>query len=106
MVRCIRATGGGDSAATRALGLRLAAILGLATAMLAGPLTWPAHADNGHDRRNEPHQQQAHRQEPRHDGGYDHRPDVYYGAPPVVYEPPVYQQPGPVLSLTIPFFYR
>lgn len=102
----------GRSAIRRLPALRLAALAGLTAATLAGPLASSAWADNDHDRRNEPHRQsephrqQAHRQEPPHYGGYDHRPDVYYSAPPVVYEPPVYQQPGPVLSLTIPFFYR
>lgn len=93
--------------------MTMAASVVLATLVLAGPFAAPARADDDHDhdRRNAPHQQQAHhddrwRAPPRHDS-YDQRPGMYYSAPPVVYQPPVYyQQPGPVVSLTIPFFYR
>ncbi len=104
MVKATRTTA--RNTTSQASARRLAAILGVAAATLVGPLAWPAQADNNHDRRNEPRQRQVHRQEPRRGASYDHRPDVYYSAPPVVYEPPAYQQPGPGLSLTIPFFYR
>lgn len=74
-------------------------------------VTSAAHAagrdDHGRSRpevqrqvRPDDHSWQAHRYD-----SDDRRPDVYYSAPPIVYEPPVaYQQPGASLSFIFPFY--
>jgi len=84
-------------------GRRTVAIM-LGVAMLAGPLVVPAFAD-GPDlqHRNGPSWQDRGR------AGDHWRPenrfDGYYGAPPVVYAPPMYyQQPGASLNFNFPLF--
>jgi hypothetical protein len=68
---------------------------GLVAATLAGPLAGFARARDDHDRGRRDHYDWR--------GGYYHRPDVYYSAPPVV-SPPYgyYQQPSVSLGLNIP----
>jgi hypothetical protein len=92
--------------------LRLVAFFGLAAATLTGSLAGPAYADD-HDNRNRQsngsrqehaHQQvhqQEHWQEQRQYHAYNRQPDVYYSAPPVVYQPP-----GASIYLSIPYFYN
>ena len=91
---------------------RLAALFGLATAILSGTLAGPAYADyrpNGWDngaRHAPPDQQRADRDHGRqYHRRYDHgdRYDYYYSAPPVVYAPQgYYQQTGPTLYYSFP----
>jgi hypothetical protein len=109
--------------------LRLA-LLGATLALpLAATLVPPAHAqsreDRGHEGRS--YEGRGHddhgrgRAEDRRDrnrdqgrwrdqnsyGGYYHRPDLYYSAPPVVVQHPgYYRQPAPAFNFQVPFFYR
>jgi hypothetical protein len=94
---------------------RLAVFCGLAATALSGTLNYPAYADNDNDHQNKhwnnPRQVQAHQQnwqQTHWQAQRYHQPDVYYTAPPVVYPPPGYyqQQPGPSLTLSIPFLYN
>jgi hypothetical protein len=92
--------------------LRLVGSFGLGAAVLVGSLAGPAYADD-HDNRNqqwngsrqEHAQQQARQQERWHEQHqyqeYYRRPNVYYSAPPVVYQPP-----GPSIYLSLPYFYN
>ena len=92
--------------------LRLAACLGLATAMLGGTLAVPARAENHPNGRGNAAHHEVARQQDGNRGSWheDHRrfdrgggPDVYYGAPPVVYVPQgYYTQPGVSLNLEFP----
>jgi hypothetical protein len=78
---------------------------------LAGVLATPAFADKDHDYQNKgwdhSHQEQAHQRawqqqhwpEAHRYDGYYRQPNVYYTAPPVVYQPQgYYQQPGALLN--------
>lgn len=94
--------------------LRCAAILGLATATLAGGFAKPAsaehrddrHAERRDERRDE--RREERRFHARHDyqyGGYYRRPGYYYAPPPTVYQPyGYYQQPGASLNFNFPFY--
>jgi len=107
---------------------RLAVLVALAAAALTGTLATPAFADNDdwnngsnqsrqqQSRQQQWRQQQARQEEARqraaqqerwreahHYNRYYRQPDVYYTAPPVVYQPPgYYQQSGPSLNLNFP----
>jgi hypothetical protein len=72
----------------------------LANASLVGILATPAYADNDHGNgdRNR-HWNQPRPVQPRYHYGYYRQPDVYYSAPPVVYQP-YYPQPAPFLNLS------
>ena len=92
---------------------RCAAVLGLATATLAGGLAQPASAEHREDRREErrygPREERRYeRLRTRHDyeyGGYYRRPGYYYAPPPTVYRPyGYYQQPGASLNFNFPFY--
>jgi hypothetical protein len=97
--------------------LRLAAFAGLTAATFTGTLAGPAFADNDRDnqnkRWNESRQEQANqrawqqerwREAHRYDNYY-RQPDVYYTAPPVVYQPQgYYQQPAASLNFNFPFY--
>jgi hypothetical protein len=92
--------------------LRLVVCFGLAAAAVSGSLAGSAYADD-HDNRNRQsngsrqehaHQQiqhQEHWREQQRYQGYYRQPDVYYSAPPVVYQPP-----GASIYLSIPYFYN
>jgi hypothetical protein len=95
--------------------LRLAVFAGLTAVALAGTLAGPAYADDDHGnqnkRWNESRQEQAHQKavqqaqwrEAHRNDGYYRQPDVYYSAPPVVYQPQgYYQQPGASLNFNFP----
>jgi hypothetical protein len=94
---------------------RLAVFFVLAAATLSGMLATPAFADNDYDNRNngwnQSRQQQARQRawqqerwrEAHRYNRYYRQPDVYYTAPPVVYQPPgYYQQSGPSINLNFP----
>ncbi len=83
--------------------LRVTLLCGLLAATLTVPLVRPALADgNDHWRHDHGHNQHRHDEDgrrqhhgpppPRYEGpnyeGYYRQPDVYYSAPPVVYQPP------------------
>ena len=79
----------------------------LGTASLVGMLATPAYADNDHDNRygngngngnRNRHWNQPQPVQHRYYDGYYRQPDVYYSAPPVVYQP-YYPQPAPFLNL-------
>jgi hypothetical protein len=78
-----------------AASIRLAVCLGLATATLIGTLAGPAYADNDHDNWNGNGNRHWHQPAPQRN--YYRQPNVYYTAPPVVYQP-YYQQPGVLLN--------
>jgi hypothetical protein len=81
---------------------RIAALLGLSTAAMIGILATPAYADNDHDNGHGNGNWNRHWNQPRpvehRYNGYYRQPDVYYSAPPVVYQP-YYQAPAPLLNL-------
>jgi len=90
----------------------LTLLCGLAAATLAGmAATSAAHAadhddhDRGHRQvHREFHPNERSREARRYDDD-DRRPDVYYSAPPIVYQPPIaYQQPGASLNFIFPFY--
>jgi hypothetical protein len=84
-----------------AASIRLAVCLGLATATLIGTLAGPAYADNDHDNWNGNGNRHWHQPRPAPQRYYYRQPDVYYSAPPVVYQPyyqPYYQPPGALLN--------
>jgi hypothetical protein len=92
--------------------LRLVLFAGLGAAGLTGSIAAPAHANNQENgdrqwngsRQEHPHQQvqqQQHWQEQHRYQGYYRQPNVYYSAPPVVYQPP-----GASIYLGIPYFYN
>jgi uncharacterized iron-regulated membrane protein len=92
--------------------LGLAVCFGLAVATLTGSLAGLAHADDNDNRNRQWNgsrqehahqqvQQQEHRREPQHYQGYYRQPNVYYSAPPVVYQPP-----GASIYLGFPYFYN
>jgi hypothetical protein len=92
--------------------LRLVVFFGLASAIVTGSLAGPAYADyhdnqNGqwHGSRQEHARQQVqhqeHWREQQRYQGYYRQPNVYYSAPPVVYQPP-----GASIYLSIPYFYN
>jgi hypothetical protein len=80
------------------------------TACLILALAAPAHAANRNNQNGHPNQQQhvaqrAHWRGHDDNNGYHRQPDMYYSAPPAVYQPPgYYQQPGASLSFIFPFF--
>jgi len=87
----------------------------LAIALLAGALPSPAIAQ-GHDNRGRradreqeyrrPAWNNGHWRDRYRHGGHYRRPDVYYGAPPVVLVPPrYYPQPGVTLNFGFPLYY-
>jgi hypothetical protein len=92
--------------------LRLVVFFGLAAAAMTGSLAAPAFADD-HDNRNQQwnrsrqehaHQQvqhQEHWREQQRYQGYYRQPNVYYSAPPVVYQPP-----GESIYFGFPYFYN
>ena len=101
--------------------LRLALVFGLAAATLTGMLAGPAHAENeqaqspsqnhrGNDWRQQgrPHAvQREHWQDQHWNNGTYRGPDVYYSAPPVIYQPPrYYEQPGATLNFVFPLVIR
>jgi Ni/Co efflux regulator RcnB len=112
---------------------RFAVLVALAAATLTGTLVTPAFADNddwnngwNQSRQQQSRQQQWRQQQWRQEQAreaqarqraaqqerwreahrynrYYRQPDVYYTAPPVVYQPPgYYQQSGPSLNLNFP----
>ena len=83
--------------------LRLAVFCGLAAATLTGTLAAPAFADDhdNRDRRWNESRRNDHRDEGRY--RYYSQPEYYYSAPPVVYRPYYYQQPGASLNFSFPF---
>ncbi|HXA25973.1 MAG TPA: hypothetical protein VNW90_27140 [Acetobacteraceae bacterium] len=92
--------------------LRLVAFFGLAAAILTGSLAGPAYADDQDNRNRQwngsrqehAHQQvhqQEHWQEQHRYQEYYRQPNVYYSAPPVVYQPP-----GATIYLSVPYFYN
>jgi hypothetical protein len=92
--------------------LRLAVYFGLAAAALTGSLSGPSYADENDNRDrqwNGSHQEHAHQQvrqqehwqEHQRYQGYYRQPNVYYTAPPVVYQPQ-----GPSIYLSLPYFYN
>jgi hypothetical protein len=92
-----------NSASRPATSIRLSVCLGLAAAALIGTLVAPAYADNDHNWNGNGNGNRHWRQPPpqRH---YYRQPEVYYTAPPVVYQPyyqPAYQQPGALFNLNI-----
>ncbi|MGH7042518.1 MAG: hypothetical protein ACREFY_10340 [Acetobacteraceae bacterium] len=97
MNRLTRATG------PRFRQVRLGLLCGLLAAALTGALANPALA-NGRDHRHMSHRRARHyRPPPRYVGpsyqGYYQQPNVYYSAPPVVYQPQ-----GPSINFSIPLF--
>ncbi len=102
MNRLTRATG------SRADRVRLGLFCGLLAAALTGAAAAPALAD-GHDhgprgRDDRGHDDHGRRgPPPRYEGpgyqGYYQQPNVYYSAPPVVYQPP-----GASINFSIPLF--
>jgi hypothetical protein len=83
--------------------IRVAVLAAFATAFLVGMLATPAYADNDHDNGNGHGNRNRHWNQPqpvqhRYYDGYYRQPDVYYSAPPVVYQP-YYPQPAPFLNL-------
>ncbi len=98
MNRLTRATG------SRAGRVRLGLLCGLLAAALTGAAAAPALAD-GHDHRHQGRHDDRGRRgpPPRYVGpsyqGYYQQPNVYYSAPPVVYQPP-----GASINFSIPLF--
>ncbi len=90
--------------AASALCLTLA--LGLVSAAIVMTDATPAHAQY-QGRGDYNRHREGHRPPPRQ-YQYDWRsrqPDMYYGAPPIIYAPPgYYQQPGATLSFSFPFY--
>jgi hypothetical protein len=87
--------------------LRLVVFFALGAVTLTGSLAGPAYADdrewNG-SRQEHAHQQvqqQEHRREQHQYQGYYRQPNVYYSAPPVVYQPR-----GASIYLGVPYFYN
>ncbi|HVB69555.1 MAG TPA: hypothetical protein VNE67_17035 [Acetobacteraceae bacterium] len=107
MNRLTRATG------SRAGRARLGLLCGLLAAALTGAAAAPAladghdyghHDDRGHYDDRGHHDDRGHRgPPPRYIGpsyqGYYQQPNVYYSAPPVVYQPP-----GASINFSIPLF--
>ena len=77
-----------------------------AAGMLAAGWAVPARAENGHGAGPPGRYERSYRRDaPPYRRGYDHGPNFYDSAPPVIYAPPAYYvQPGPVLMLNIPLF--
>ncbi len=99
MIHAIQAT------RPRARRVRLALLGGLLAATLTGVLAAPAMADQGHDHGGwHGHGGDRGRGPPRrYDGpryqGYYQDPNVYYSAPPVIYQPP-----GASLNFSFPLY--
>jgi hypothetical protein len=81
------------------------AVLVLASGILAAGFASPSQAQNDRGRGPPQKYERSYRRDAPRNYGYDHGPNFYDSAPPVIYAPPAYyQQPGPVLMLNIPLF--
>ncbi len=81
----------------------LALLGGLVIIAMTAVLIGPVHADGRDHRDWQRHGEDRGRGPPRYDGpryqGYYRQPDMYYSAPPVVYQPP-----GASLNFSFPMF--